>query len=227
MDSGAIKALAAGFGFDLAGLVNAGEFETLPDWVRTVLVLGQATLDESFDYEVYIAYGGHRRWSKPIYSLLMAQSSALSFQLLDLGIQSRPLFFTDSIKLIDLKKAAVLAGLGVLGENNLVINERFGPRVRFGCVFLGVELQPDRPLKDYYCASCSLCWGRCPTYALGPGRFVRARCIAEFAPSREMAELQKRLLRFPTTCTRLQCIECVTCCPVGKRLEREFFFDTT
>jgi len=126
---------------------------------------------------------------------------------------------------IDLKKAAVLAGLGTLGLNNVVVNKEYGPRIRFGAVLTDLELEPDRPLDDYYCSSCTICWGACPTWALGPNGFDRSRCIAEFNPTPEMLERQKQMLKFPTPVTRLQCISCLTSCPIGKRLPVEMWFE--
>ena len=44
------------------------------------------------------------------------------------------------------------------GKNNLVITRRYGPRVRFGAVFVDADWPADRPILDYYCPSCTLCW---------------------------------------------------------------------
>ena len=224
LDIASVKKLALEHGFDKVGIAPAKDFD-FPAWVHSAIVLGCATLDEAYDYEMYIQYQGQRNWHKPIYTLLEALSARLAHTLRQERCQAEHLTFEDSISIIDLKKAAVLAGLGTLGLNNVVVNKEYGPRIRFGAVFTDLELEPDRPLDDYYCSSCTICWGGCPTGALGPNGFDRSRCIAEFNPTPEMLERQKQMLKFPTPVTRRQCISCLTSCPIGKRLPVEMWFD--
>jgi epoxyqueuosine reductase QueG len=45
------------------------------------------------------------------------------------------------------RHAAIRAGLGVFGKNNLVLTKEFGPRQRFCTVLTDAELVPDPPLK--------------------------------------------------------------------------------
>jgi epoxyqueuosine reductase QueG len=111
----------------------------------------------------------------------------------------------------------------VRGLNNLVLTRRFGPRVRFGAVFTDLDLPAGQPRQDYYCASCSLCLAACPTGALGPAGFDRARCIGEFEPDAAMARLQREMLEFPTPHTRTQCAECIIACPIGAGLPTRFW----
>jgi epoxyqueuosine reductase QueG len=224
LDAVSVKSLALEHGFDKAGIASADDFD-FPAWVHSAVVLGYATLDEAYDYEMYIQYQGRRKWHKPIYALLEALSARLAHALRQQGCRAEHLTFEDSISIIDLKKAAVLAGLGTLGLNNVVVNKDYGPRIRFGAVFTDLELKPDSPLNDYYCSSCTICWGACPTWALGPDGFDRSRCIAEFNPTREVLGWQKQMLKFPTPVTRRQCISCLTSCPIGKRLPVEMWFD--
>ena len=224
LDTASVKRLALEQGFDKVGIASAEAFD-FPAWVHSAIVLGYATLDEAYDYEMYIQYQGRRKWHKAIYTLLEALSARLAHTLRQEGCRAEHLTFEDSISIIDLKKAAVLAGLGTLGLNNVVVNKEYGPRIRFGAVFTDLELEPDCPLDDYYCSSCTICWVGCPTEALDPNGFDRSRCFAEFNPTLKMLERQKRMLTFPTPVTRLQCIRCLTSCPIGKRLPVKMWFD--
>jgi epoxyqueuosine reductase len=69
--------------------------------------------------------------------------------------------------ILSLKHAGFLAGLGVLGKNTLLINERFGNMMWLGAILVSVNLEPD-PVASYQaCPSeCTLCLDSCPQHAL-------------------------------------------------------------
>ena len=69
--------------------------------------------------------------------------------------------------ILSLKHAGVLAGLGVLGENTLLINDRFGNMIWLGAILVSVDLEAD-PMATYEgCLSgCTLCIDSCPQHAL-------------------------------------------------------------
>jgi epoxyqueuosine reductase len=69
--------------------------------------------------------------------------------------------------ILSLKHAGFLAGLGVLGKNTLLINERFGNMIWLGAVLVSIDLEPD-PIASYEgCISgCTLCIDSCPQHAL-------------------------------------------------------------
>jgi epoxyqueuosine reductase QueG len=214
---------ARALGFDLCGVAPAAEFPSVPGWARSVIVLGLAALDPALDLELYLEEGSERRWSKWAYERLAGGAARLALALAGEGRRAQPLTYEDSLAVIDLKAAAVRAGLGVRGLNTLVITRRFGPRVRWGALLTDLDLLPDEPIHDYFCVSCSLCIAACPTGALGPAGLDRSRCLAEFEPDAVLVELQKKLCQFPTPHTRLQCDRCVTACPIGKRLSTRFW----
>lgn len=221
VDVVSVKTLARKLGCDKVGITTPAGFH-LPEWTRSVIVLGQATLDEAWDYQMHLFYDGRRFWSKPIYERLVAIAGRLALALVRAGFAAEPLTFEDSLALMDLKQAAVRAGLGVIGLNNLVVTREYGPRIRFGAVYTAAPLSPDAPLHEYYCSSCTLCWGACPDRALGPNGLDRSRCRAEFDPTPEMARLQEQEEKHPSPATRLQCIRCLVSCPIGKRVGRPY-----
>jgi epoxyqueuosine reductase QueG len=216
-------AQARELGFDLVGIAPADEFATVPPWARSVIVVGMAALDRALDLELYIEEVQEQRWSKWAYERLVAGTARLALALVAGGYRAHPLTYEDSLALLDLKAAAVRAGLGVWGLNRLVLTRRFGPRVRLGAIFTDLDLPADHPLLDYYCVSCSLCIAACPTGALGPTGLDRAQCIAEFAPDAAMVRLQQEMIENLTPHARLQCAECITACPIGKRLPTRFW----
>jgi epoxyqueuosine reductase len=69
--------------------------------------------------------------------------------------------------ILSLKHAGVLAGLGVIGKNTLLMNEKFGNMIWLGAILVSVDLEPD-PVASYEgCDSeCTLCIDSCPQRAL-------------------------------------------------------------
>ena len=67
---------------------------------------------------------------------------------------------------VSMRHAAVAAGLGTFGRNNLVLHPRLGSRVIFTTVLTDVELEPDAPLTERLCDDCGLCVDSCPGGAL-------------------------------------------------------------
>ena len=67
---------------------------------------------------------------------------------------------------IFLKDAAVMAGFGCIGKNNLVITPEYGPRIRFRALFLNREAEATGPLEFDPCQGCEQpCRKACPIKA--------------------------------------------------------------
>jgi epoxyqueuosine reductase len=70
------------------------------------------------------------------------------------------------------------AGIGWIGKNACVINERLGSWIFLSEIICSLPLDPDPPALDQ-CGTCTLCLEACPTEALvGPGVLDSARCIS-------------------------------------------------
>lgn len=69
---------------------------------------------------------------------------------------------------IFIKDAAVMAGLGCIGKNNMVITPEYGPRIRFRVLLLNREAEPTGPLAFSPCKDCTQpCRTACPVNAFG------------------------------------------------------------
>ena len=67
---------------------------------------------------------------------------------------------------IFIKDAAVMAGLGCIGRNNLVITPEYGPRIRFRVLLLNREAKATGPLDLHPCEDCTQpCRAACPASA--------------------------------------------------------------
>jgi len=79
-----------------------------------------------------------------------------------------------------LKDSAHLAGLGVIGKNNLLVTPEFGTRVRLRGMFIEAELEPTGPIDFAPCSDCDRpCHKACPRNAFRSGFFERPLCAKE------------------------------------------------
>lgn len=87
------------------------------------------------------------------------------------------------------KKIGVLAGLGWLGRNNLLVNKKFGSQFRLVSILTDMPLKLDKPLKEG-CGNCRLCIALCPVGAIKEDSqdFDHIRCFEK------LKEFQKQKL---------------------------------
>ena len=112
--------------------------------------------------------------------------------------------------ILSLKHAGVLAGLGEMGKNTLLINDRYGNMIWLGAVLVSFDLEPD-PLVSYRgCPEkCRVCIDLCPQDALD-GTTINQKLCRENS----------------TSCTNgggwiLSCNICRKSCPNHARLKIE------
>ena len=98
----------------------------------------------------------------------------------ELGISALSLPYQIEFGGAFLKDSAALAGLGVIGKNNLMVTPEFGTRVRLRGLFLDAELEPTGPVDFDPCNGCDMpCHRACPREAFQSGTFERALCKLE------------------------------------------------
>jgi epoxyqueuosine reductase len=139
---------------------------------------------------------------------------------------------------IFLKDAAIMAGLGCIGKNNMVVTPEYGPRVRLRAMLTNVVLQGTGPIDFDPCEDCSMpCISACPQKAFGrkiysekqfgldklparTGVYSRQLCNVQMELDNESSEKivvkgqdePGRLIRY--------CRRCELACPVRKKQER-------
>lgn len=83
--------------------------------------------------------------------------------------------------ILSMRHAGHLAGLGILGKNTLLLNERYGNMIQIGAVLTDVELEQD-PLSTLESCpeKCAACIDACPQKALD-GITVNQKLCRSFA----------------------------------------------
>lgn len=85
----------------------------------------------------------------------------------DLKVKTHKLHYYVEKGGIFLKDAAVLAGLGCIGKNNMLITPSNGARIRLRALFIDVEILPTGPIVFDPCADCRVfCRRVCPENAM-------------------------------------------------------------
>ena len=135
------------------------------------------------------------------------------------GIKAQALPYQVEKGGVYLKDAACLAGLGVIGKNNLFIHPAWGPQVRLRSVLIQDYLPSSTPRENFNpCYQCPMpCRKACPENAFAQGRYHRPSCMMQLESDRanqiehggENAEGSPHLVT-------AWCRRCEFACPVGK-----------
>jgi epoxyqueuosine reductase len=90
----------------------------------------------------------------------------------------KSVFFVDSGPVME-KDFAYTSGLGWIGKNSLFLSPTFGSYCLLGCLFLDIELSPNKPVNDDLCRNCEVCIQACPTNAIYQNKTINSdRCIS-------------------------------------------------
>ncbi|MGD1060114.1 MAG: 4Fe-4S binding protein [Methanomassiliicoccales archaeon] len=77
---------------------------------------------------------------------------------------------------ISLKHAAVKAGMGSLGDNTLLISDRFGNRLSLSALVTEADIPPLRRVSTSACSHCSKCIDSCPAGAISSKGVDSVKC---------------------------------------------------
>jgi epoxyqueuosine reductase len=132
-------------------------------------------------------------------------------------IKAQPWPYSVEMGGIFLKDAAVLAGLGIIGMNNLLITPEFGTRVRLHALSLDAELVPTGPIDFSPCDTCSQpCRQVCPQQAFATGAYSDSACSIQMqADEANKVVTQVEGGDLPIAYIKY-CRACELACPVGK-----------
>lgn len=103
------------------------------------------------------------------------------------------------------RHAAYLAGMGTIGYNNMLITEKYGPRVRITSLITSAKLPSGKPMDKQLCIGCRRCTKMCPVSAVPADNYPvlvkKDRCVEYHAKLNEEGIMP--------------CGKCIAVCPVG------------
>lgn len=121
--------------------------------------------------------------------------------------------FVDSAPVLE-KAIAEKSGLGWIGKNTLIINQKAGSWFFLGEIYVNIPLPIDAPATNH-CGSCTACLDICPTQAIvGPYQLDARLCISYLTIESKAAipiELRKKIGN-----RIFGCDDCQLVCPWNK-----------
>jgi epoxyqueuosine reductase len=219
---------------DYSGVGTVGGNDTLPkdrlfnwpDSAKSVLVIGLSHPKNRPELDWWDGKG------TPGNRLLIDLIQKIQTQIEEnLNIGTQKLHYYVERGGVFLKDAAVLAGLGCIGKNNMLVTPEYGPRIRLRALFLNVDLDPTGPVEFDPCADCKvLCRKVCPekamdteTYRLESFRDLSNlpardgtynRAICNIRMEKDVSESKKSGSGEPEPIR--YCRKCEIVCPAGK-----------
>jgi len=167
-------------------LKRASLANTAP-WARSVVVCAlNYNTDQPYSTHAGAPVQGwisRYAWSQRDYhDVVLQKLRALEARLIELCSQHdipspRTWCYVDTGPVIE-RIFAKYAGIGWIGKNTCVLNERVGSWLFLGVMLTSLELTPDLPPADR-CGSCTRCLDACPTNAFpAPYQLDATKCIA-------------------------------------------------
>jgi epoxyqueuosine reductase len=193
MKNDEIKKIVYQFGANICGITSIDRFQNAPKGFHPADILSDAKSVIVFGKP--FTKGSFISTSKAPYTLIRNQliqyvdnlALNLSLFLEERGYFSVPIPSSEPYEywdpdrrhgrgIISLKHSAQLAGLGSIGKNTLLINEKYGNRLWLGGIITNLEIAPD-PLTESYCPqSCQICIDLCPQSALNEITIDQKKC---------------------------------------------------
>lgn len=217
----AIRSAILSLGADVCGFAEVGRFTQAPTGYspldllpscRSVIVFGIALPEGLIHTDRGVLYAHFQRQNMDAINrialtaskILEAQYRCICLPLpADVPYESWDADRMHGRALLSVKHAAVLAGLGFLGENTLLIHPEFGNRLTPGMILTSLPLEGDAPCSGACDPRCGKCIKACPVGAIHDGIVEQKLCRQHAYGSAGKG--------FPT----ILCNTCRRVCPLG------------
>lgn len=189
-----IKRLIKELGADLCAIAPVDRFSDAPAGFHPADILKEC--QSIVVFAVRVPKSVIKSPSKAVYTLIHLRlfdklnsiSITAAMELEKLGAAAVPIPASDPYEywddtrrhgqgILSLKHAAVRAGLGKMGKNTLLVNDRFGNMILLGAVLTNQELVPDETASYEVCLpDCRICLESCPAKALDGQTISQREC---------------------------------------------------
>lgn len=154
-------------------LVDQQSIDTLLQGCESIIVIGVPTaLEDGNVREGTVGISPHARWSDYHNTVRNKLDAIADF----LGIEDRYIS-VDTGPFLD-RRVAVLAGLGFIGVNDSLINERFGTTLQLGLLLTTEILESDNVINQGECLKCMKCVEACPGRAISENGIIVEQCAS-------------------------------------------------
>jgi len=170
---------------DDAGQLKRSSLRSTAPWARSVIVCA-INYNTAHPYSTQVS-GPERGWisryawsREDYHEAVMGRLRIVEGQLREHcdrtpALQTR--CYVDTGPLVE-RVYAKYAGVGWIGKNTCILNQKLGSWLFLGVILTSLELEPDLPAPDR-CGTCTRCIDACPTDALiAPYQLDSNKCIA-------------------------------------------------
>ena len=218
---------------DAAGELIRGDLHRSMPWARSVVVCAinynpdaVRSIDAAPSGSGWIAryaWSGRAHDTYPgsdYHEVLLAKLRAVEQALRDrFGPEIQTRCYVDTGPIVE-REYAQRAGIGWIGKNTCVLNERLGSWLLLGVIITSLDFAPETwalPAADR-CGTCTQCIDACPTNALTPREMDATRCISYLTIEKKGAIDES--LRAPIGRQVFGCDICQDVCPWNRGVER-------
>ena len=196
------------------GLIDCRAKSRLPENSKTVIVACFPYLLDESCYE-------NRNVSKyavvtDYHEVATARLKRAAEELKKLFPEDEFAFFADNSPIPEVR-AGCYAGLGVRGENTLLITEKYGSYIFIGEIVTTAEFNfAENEIKS--CLKCGKCRKSCPSGAIAETGFERNLCLSETTQKKGVLTQEEEQLMKDCGCV-WGCDVCQDVCPMNKNAE--------
>ncbi len=212
---------AGDFGASSAGLISIDSLNDIPsykthdipqwpDKFKSILIL---TLLHNEDNPELDWWGDMKGGTQGNWKLIEISKKLIQLLKNDFNVQAQDLPYAALGGGIFLKEAGALAGLGIIGKNNLLITPDCGPRIRLRALLLDIQLPSAGEIDFNPCKNCdTLCFNVCPQQAFKNNSYDIEKCSIQM----EIDKKNKSIIDSGIAVIK-NCRACELICPAGKK----------
>jgi epoxyqueuosine reductase len=172
---------------DEAGTLKRSSLRSTLPWVRSVVVCAinyntaqpySTQMDDASRGWIARYAWGHEDYHQAVMSRLRIVENQLRHAVSESETPAlQTCCYVDTGPIVE-RVFAKYAGVGWIGKNTCILNQKLGSWLFLGVILTSLELEPDLPAADR-CGSCTRCIDACPTDALiAPYQLDSNRCIS-------------------------------------------------